>query len=131
MSGFSSKWKKVTFFTLHSIPSVAMKRAHFTKPTSHINFCGIVYYLCQLWAQQLLAFKCDIMMKYRHPNLPKLCSATLSRGKYCKSSKRDIVHPTYWQPPARTWTASSLDFWHSCFQCFQSTLAHPHQCLHL
>ena len=51
--------------------------------------------------------------------------------KYCKASQRDIVHPTYLQPPARTCIASSLDFWHSCFQCFQSTFAHPKQFLRL
>ena len=60
MSGFSAKWKKNNFFRLHWSPSVAMETAHFTKPTS-LNFWGIVYYLRQVWAQQLLAFKCDII----------------------------------------------------------------------
>ena len=48
-----------------------------------------------------------------------------------KESNVDIIHLTYLQPVARTWIAFSLDFWNSRFQCLQSTLAHPHQCLHL
>ena len=48
--------EKTNFFRLHSIPSVAMEMAYFTKSTSQINFWGIAYYLCQIWAQQLLAF---------------------------------------------------------------------------
>ena len=55
----------------------------------------------------------------------------LSRRQYCKVSERDITHPTYFQPPARTGIASSFYFCRSCFQCFQSTLAHPNQYLHL
>ena len=78
MRGFSDKWKKLALLGLHSISSIAMETAHFIKQTSQINFCGIVYYLCQVWAQQLLAFKCGIMQKYRYSDFPKLCSATLN-----------------------------------------------------
>ena len=68
------------------------------------------------------------LIRPHHFSLP---GNVLSRRQYCKASERDIVHPSYLQPPARTWIASTLDFWHSCFQCFQSTLAYSRQCLHL
>ena len=68
------------------------------------------------------------LMRPRHFSPPR---NVLSRRQYCKASERVIVHPTYLQPPERTCIASSLDFWNSCFQCFQSTLAHPNQFLHL
>ena len=68
------------------------------------------------------------LMRHRHFSPPR---DVLSRRQYCQVSERDIVYPTYLQPHARTCIASSLDFWHSRFQCFQSTLAHPNQCLHL
>ena len=62
------------------------------------------------------------LMRPHHFSSPR---NVLSRRQYCKASERDIVHPTYFQPPARTCIASSWDFWRSCFHCFQSTLAHP------
>ena len=68
------------------------------------------------------------LMRPRHFSPPRKVS---SRWQYCKASERNIVHPTYLQPPARTCIASSLDLWHSRFQCFQSTFAHPNQWLHL
>ena len=60
-----------------------------------------------------------------------LLSLTAKESNEPSPFERDIIHLTYLQPVAWTWIAFSLEFWHSWFQCFQSTLAHPHQCLHL
>ena len=55
------------------------------------------------------------LMRPRHFSSPR---NVVSRGQYCKASQRDIVHTTYFQPPARTCIASSWDFWRFVFIAF-------------
>ena len=96
MSGFYDKWKKLALLgCIRSLP-LPWKRPTLQKPTSQINFCGIVYYLCQVWAQQLLAFKCDTMQKCRYSDLPKLCSATLKLKLMVSITDNTVFLVTYY-----------------------------------
>ena len=75
----------------------------------HLKQTAIFYFLQTMWLElQKCKDQCAFAI-FLHQK-------RFTRRQYCKASERDIVHPTYLQPPARACIASSLDFWHSCFQ---------------